>query len=347
MATATSKTRRTAGKTAAAKRGATHAQSAPKAAAKRSTAATARAANAKKAAPVKAAATKTRTKVAGRKATPAAPTRKSPERRSHVEKIKIGKSIVARMVKGETMGDVARDLQLYPFQAHQLVGLYHVDKGDVPAITARSEDVLVKKLAAARAKGDEHASWDWLAARSGINKVKIQKMLTEAGYDISDVRTARGARKEAAPARGRKVTSKRSVPTASRERQRHTEPAKAARAARASARTATTNRAARAATKPAQATRPPVKAAPRSESKAAKAARLATKPERNASGRVTAGERTRRRTARIDKVKAEVKAAPAKAAAKAKAATKAAPVTRKRTPVNVPRGARPTAADPS
>jgi hypothetical protein len=256
--------------------------------------------------------------------------RKAPERRSHAEKIKLGKSIMARMRKGEKMGDIATSLKLYPFQAHQLVALVHVDNGDVPAITGKSEDVLVKRLAAARAKGDEYASWDWLQARSGINKVKIQKLLVEAGVKITDVRNDRKGVATKRPAK--------KAPTASRERQRHTEPAKAARAARKpvaakakSARTRAT--AAKAAAKPrtrevtlSKNVKPPIKG------RLPVAGRKAASPKAAPVAKAAA----------VDKPKRKPTGA-AKAAADRKAG-----VRRTRKPVNVPRGARPTGtADPS
>lgn len=308
MASATRTSRRTAaGKTAAAKP-----------AAKR-TATAARAANAKTASKTPAKpraaskATSAKLDAGRRKAQAAEPTRKSPKRSSHAEKIKTGKEIIARMNEGEKLGEIASSLQLYPFQAHQLVALVHVDKGDVPAITGKSEDVLVKRLAAARAKGDEYASWDWLQARSGINKVKIQKLLVQYGHKITDVRN------------DRKGTARKSAKAPA---------AKAARSARkpvaATAKSARTRAsAAKAATKPVT---------------LSKNVKPAIKGELPAPGTAAQARAARAREAAAKKV----------AARKAAAAKPAAPVgrkanvgTRKRTPVNVPKGARPTTPDPS
>lgn len=290
MARTTSKTRRTPAKPAA-KRGATHAQSAPKAAKSASA----------KVAP---------------KAAPAKPARKESVRRTHAEKIKLGKAIIARQKKGETANEIATDLHLYPFQVHQLVQLVHVDNGSVPAITAKSEDVLVKKLATARAKGDEYASWDWLQARSGINKVRIQKLLGDAGVDTGDVRAAR---------KGTPAKAKRPAKTADRSK-----------ASKATETMRTRNRqqsAPKRTSKPAAAT-PAVK--PVSKRRAA-----ANSAKVKAAGKTKAAAPVA--MAKVDKPKrgrAQV------AGKSSKPATRTPAQRRSRRPINVPKGARPT-ADPS
>lgn len=294
--TTASKTRRTPAKPAA-KRGATHAQSAPK--------------------PAKAKATA--------KATPAAPARKEGTRRTHAEKIKLGKQIIARQAHGETANEIATDLQLYPFQVHQLVQLVHVDKGDVPAITAKSEDVLVRKLAAARSKGDEYASWDWLQARSGMNKVRIKKLMDDAGFDTGDVRAARKG--EATPKRGR--------------------PAKTADRSKASKATETvrTRNRQQVAT-PAKRGRKPAAAAPVTPAKPVSKRRAADNNRKvAAAGKTKAAAPVA--MAKVDKPKTKrTVGRPAVKGQTSKPATRTQAQRRSRRPVNVPKGARPT-ADPS
>jgi hypothetical protein len=246
-------------------------------------------------------------------AAPAKPARKEMVRRTHAEKIKLGKAIIARQKKGETANEIATDLQLYPFQVHQLIALVHVDNGDVPAITAKTEDVLVKRLATARLKGDEYASWDWLQARSGINKVKIQKMLVEAGVDISDVRAAR---------KGEPAKRSRPAKTADRSRS-----SKAKETQRTSNRQQSAPR-----------TRKPAAKVPAAKPVSKRRA-AANSAKVRAAGKTAAAKPVK--MANVDKPKRKPTGA---AATNVKGKTK--PIKRARRPVNVPKGARPT-SDPS
>jgi hypothetical protein len=278
------------------------------------------------------------------KAAPAAPARKTQVRRTDAQKIKIGKSIISRMKKGETMSAIAADLKLYPFQAHQLVALTKVETGKVPRIEGTGKAML-RNLIAARKVGDEYASFDYLQARSGINKVKIRKMFTDAGKPelLTDVRQS-STRQKASAERARASRAKGGArKSAARSSTRRTRPAAEPVAAKAKS--------------------------TRTRATAAKASAKAAAPKPVSRRRVAANSRKVKEAASspdafdskkaIDKglekvgAKATARKRPLRGAAavsaehKTSAGRKPAAPKRTRRPVNVPKGARPSAADPS
>lgn len=90
--------------------------------------------------------------------------------------------VVARVVNGdEKLAAVAKDLKITSGKAAFLIMQHRVAQGEVPAITGKNDEALLKAINAARLKADEHSSWGWLAARSGKSEGFIKSGLEKAG----------------------------------------------------------------------------------------------------------------------------------------------------------------------
>jgi hypothetical protein len=134
---------------------------------KRSSAATKPAAkrtSAAKPATKKAAATATKVNAeAGKQAAAAAEAKRQAREAQNAQQMK---EVVARVVNGdEKLAAVAKDLKITSGKAAFLIMQYRVAQGEVPAITGKTDEALLKAVNAARLKADEHSSWGWLAAR--------------------------------------------------------------------------------------------------------------------------------------------------------------------------------------
>jgi hypothetical protein len=130
---------------------------------------------------------------------------------------------------GESAATVAKDLGITPGKAAFIAMQLKVEDGDVPAITGRNEDALLKAVNVARNKADEHSSWGWLSARSGISESSLKSKMTEAGFDVAGTQIAsvrktkngNGATKKAAP---KKTTAKTGKSTRTRTRRPAADP---------------------------------------------------------------------------------------------------------------------------
>jgi len=111
-------------------------------------------------------------------------------------------AVVKRVVNGdEKLAVVAKDLNITSGKAAFLIMQHRVAEGEVPTITGKDDDALLKNIAAARAKGDEFSSWGWLAARSGKSEGFIKSGLEKAGSykpGAENIATKRAASKPAA-----------------------------------------------------------------------------------------------------------------------------------------------------
>jgi hypothetical protein len=78
-----------------------------------------------------------------------------------------------------------------------------VENGTVPAITGKTEDVIIANVIRARDKADEFSSWGWLSARSGIGESTLKIKVEETGQTVkgTNVATERKATREAAKPR--------------------------------------------------------------------------------------------------------------------------------------------------
>jgi hypothetical protein len=244
--------------------------------------------------------------------------------RTEAESLKLGKTIAARMKKGETMGAVAADLKLYPFQAHQLLAAVHVANGDVDKIAGKTDDVVLKRLIAAREKADKYSSFDYLQARSGINKAKIRKMFTEAGRTdlLTDIRQSAGRQK----AKASRATARKTA-------------ARGARRTPVAAKAKSTRTRATAAKAQAKAETPKPVSRRRAAANGRKVREAAKSPDAfDAKAAIDKGAKPARKLRGAAAVSAKYKTS---------AGREPAPPKRRRKPVNVPKGARPSAADPS
>jgi len=82
--------------------------------------------------------------------------------------------------KGESLSAVASDLSITAGKAAFLLMIHAVKDGDVPAITGKDDETLLKNINTARLKVDRFSSWGWLAARAskseGFIKVGLEKL---------------------------------------------------------------------------------------------------------------------------------------------------------------------------
>jgi hypothetical protein len=92
------------------------------------------------------------------------------------------KAIVDRVVNGdEKLAAVAKELKITPGKAAFLIMQHRVSQAEVPSITGKDDEALVKAINDARLKADEFSSWGWLAARSGKAESWIKSNLASAG----------------------------------------------------------------------------------------------------------------------------------------------------------------------
>ena len=81
----------------------------------------------------------------------------------------------------ESMGVVAKDLNITSGKAAFILMKHAVAEKKVPAITAKDDDDLVDAINDARLEAGTYSSWGWLAARSGKPESWIKAELGEAG----------------------------------------------------------------------------------------------------------------------------------------------------------------------
>lgn len=116
----------------------------------------------------------------------------------------------------EKLSAVAQHLKITSGKAAFLAMQVQVERGEVPAISAKTDAGLVTAIAQARAKADEHSSWGWLAARSGKSEGWIKSELEKAGKyspraeNVASKRAAakpatKPAAKSSAKGKGKKV----------------------------------------------------------------------------------------------------------------------------------------------
>ena len=81
----------------------------------------------------------------------------------------------------ESLGAVAKALNITVTKAGWLLFFHAVESGRVPKITGKDEDELVKNIHAAREEAGPFSAWGWLAARSGKSESWIKSKLEKAG----------------------------------------------------------------------------------------------------------------------------------------------------------------------
>lgn len=91
-------------------------------------------------------------------------------------------TIVKRVINGdEKLAAVAKDLKITSGKAAFLIMLHRVAEGEVPTITGKNDEALLRAINVARNKADEYSSWGWLAARSGKSEGFIKTGLEGLG----------------------------------------------------------------------------------------------------------------------------------------------------------------------
>lgn len=113
--------------------------------------------------------------------------------------------------------EIATELSITPGKAQYLMMCHLVEEGEVPAITYRNDDELVRKCAAARAKADQYSSWGWISARAGVSPGKIWKMLEESGDytpKAENIAAVRAEKNGSAPKKGNVAAKGKPAPKA-------------------------------------------------------------------------------------------------------------------------------------
>lgn len=121
------------------------------------------------------------------------------------------KAVVDRVINGdEKLSAVAADLKITSGKAAFLIMQHRVAQGEVPKITGKGDEGLLKNINTARLKADEHSSWGWLAARSGKSEGWIKTGLEKAGLfkpKAENIASKRAASKpKVAKTAGKKAT---------------------------------------------------------------------------------------------------------------------------------------------
>jgi hypothetical protein len=135
--------------------------------------------------------------------------------------------LVKRVVNHPAIGEskeayakVATDLKITAGKAAFLLMQHHVANGDVPSITGKDDETLLKNINAARLKADRFSAWGWLAARSGKNEGWIKTGLAKMGLftpkaeNIATKRAEANPKKATTKTEGTKTTGKRQRPSA-------------------------------------------------------------------------------------------------------------------------------------
>jgi hypothetical protein len=122
-------------------------------------------------------------------------------------------AVVSRVVNGdEKLSVVAKDLKITPGKAAFLIMQHRVAEGEVPAITGKNDEALLKAINAARLKADEFSSWGWLSARSGKSEGFIKAGLAKAGLftpRAENIATKRAGSKPKAAAKTTATSAKK------------------------------------------------------------------------------------------------------------------------------------------
>lgn len=123
------------------------------------------------------------------------------------------KAVVDRVINGdEKLSAVASDLKITSGKAAFLIMQHRVAQGEVPKITGKGDEGLLKNINTARLKADEHSSWGWLAARSGRSEGWIKTGLEKAGLfkpraeNIASKRAAAKPKVAKTAGKGKKAT---------------------------------------------------------------------------------------------------------------------------------------------
>lgn len=85
---------------------------------------------------------------------------------------------------GESWAEIASTLSVTSGKAQFLWMKHCVAEGEVPAIEFEDEDELVAGILEAREASDQHSSWGWIAARTGVSEGKVKALAEEAGMEV-------------------------------------------------------------------------------------------------------------------------------------------------------------------
>jgi len=108
--------------------------------------------------------------------------------------------VVEHYVDGdESLSAVAKHLKITPGKAAFLAMQHRVAEGEVPAITGKTDEALLKAISKERNKADEYSSWGWLAARSGKSEGFIKTGLEALGLYTPKAENIASKRAESKP----------------------------------------------------------------------------------------------------------------------------------------------------
>lgn len=95
------------------------------------------------------------------------------------------------LAKGQSIGDIAEALSITAGKAAFLNMLNVVEDTPRLQIKGRTDEEKIPKVVAARAKQDEHSSWGWLSARSGISEARLKALVEESGEKVKGTHIAK------------------------------------------------------------------------------------------------------------------------------------------------------------
>lgn len=163
------------------------------------------------------------------KATKPAKTTGTTRNRADAETVEARKAaVLSRVVNGgESAATVAKDLGITAGKAAFIAMQLRVDNGEVPKISFKNDEQLVSKTVAARDKADQHSSWGWLSARTGVAEASLKQKVAAAGHDVAGTKIA-SVRKASRPVATKTATgAKKAAATKSKSTRTRTRRAQA------------------------------------------------------------------------------------------------------------------------
>lgn len=86
--------------------------------------------------------------------------------------------------------EIAEEIESTPGKAQFLFMQHVVSKTPKLRIKHSDEDELVAGIVEAREANDQHSSWGWIAARTGVSEGKVKALAEEAGIQVAGTNVA-------------------------------------------------------------------------------------------------------------------------------------------------------------
>lgn len=93
--------------------------------------------------------------------------------------------VVLRDEEDNSWGEIAEELSITSGKAQFLHMQATVASTPKLKIKHADEDELIAGIIEAREAEDEHSSWGWIAARTGVSEAKVKRLAEEGGVDVA------------------------------------------------------------------------------------------------------------------------------------------------------------------